>query len=75
MTDTIITMADGSKWRPAQSSDTIKCVSCDNLVDTPAEVASYPSGTCPNCNSPWTGVEQRHTSIVVTAPESIQGAT
>ncbi len=74
MTDgTVIIMEDGSRWRPSSSSDRIKCDSCDNEVDTPAEVASYPSGLCPQCNNPWTGAETRHTNIYVTAPESMAG--
>ena len=36
MSDTIITMADGSRWKPSTSSDTVHCVNCDNAVDTPA---------------------------------------
>jgi hypothetical protein len=44
MSDTILTMANGSKWKPSTSSDTVHCVSCDNAVDTPAEIASYPDG-------------------------------
>ena len=71
--ETIITMNDGSRWKPSTSSDTIKCATCDNLVDTPAEVASYPSGQCPQCNNPWTGSEVKHTTITVTAPQPIRG--
>lgn len=73
MSDTILTMANGSKWKPSTSSDTVHCVSCDNAVDTPAEVASYPSGRCPDCGTPWAGTENRSTSIMVTAPEAISG--
>ena len=51
MTDTIITMKDGSKWKPSTSSDTVHCVNCDNAVDTPEEVSSYPEGKCPD----WCG--------------------
>jgi len=72
---TINNVREKAKWLLSSSPDKIKCTNCYKLVDTPAEVASYPSGTCPNCSSPWTGLEQRHTAIVVTAPESIQGAT
>jgi hypothetical protein len=32
MSDTIITMADGSRWKPSTSSDTVHCVNCDNAV-------------------------------------------
>lgn len=75
MTDTIINMPDGSQWRPATSSDTIHCSNCNNAVDTPEEVASYPGGNCPNCNTPWTGAENKSTSISVTAPQAISGET
>ena len=47
--DTILIMSNGSKWKPATSSDIVHCVHCDNAVDTPAEVASYPDGNCPDC--------------------------
>jgi predicted RNA-binding Zn-ribbon protein involved in translation (DUF1610 family) len=73
MSDTIITMADGSKWKPSTSSDTVHCVSCENAVDTPEEIASYPDGNCPNCGNTWTGSEKRSTRIVVTAPEPLSG--
>ncbi len=73
MSDTIITMADGSKWKPSTSSATVHCVNCDNAVDTPAEVARYPHGKCPDCGESWTGAERRSTSITVTAPEAISG--
>ena len=72
---TVITMPNGSKWRPATSSDKISCVHCSKEVDTPAEIASYPDGTCPNCGQSWTGSEKRSTSITVTAPEAISGET
>tara|TARA_Y100001973_G_C5208258_1_gene343343 strand:+ start:9742 stop:9963 length:222 start_codon:yes stop_codon:yes gene_type:complete len=72
---TIITMPNGSKWRPATSSDKITCVNCDNEVDTPEEIASYPDGKCPKCGESWTGEEKRSTSITVTAPEAISGET
>ena len=45
MSDTILTMSNGSKWRPSSSVDTIQCHNCDNLVDTPEEVATYPDGS------------------------------
>ena len=73
MSDTIITMADGSKWKPSTSSDTVHCVNCENAVDTPEEIASYPDGNCPDCGQAWTGSEKRSTSIMVTAPEAISG--
>ena len=66
MSDTIITMRDGSKWKPSTSSDTVHCVSCENAVDTPEE-------NCPDCGQAWTGSEKRSTSISVTAPEAISG--
>jgi len=75
MTDTIITMPNGSRWKPATSSDTVHCNNCGNAVDTPAEIASYPHGNCPDCGETWTGAEVRSTSITVTAPEAIQGDT
>jgi uncharacterized paraquat-inducible protein A len=71
--ETIITMPDGSTWRPSTSQDTVSCASCDNLVDTPAEIASYPDGNCPVCGSTWTGDEKRSTLITVTMPESMSG--
>jgi hypothetical protein len=73
MSDTIITMADGSRWKPSTSSDMVHCINCNNAVDTPEEVASYPDGKCPDCNEPWTGSEARSTVISVTAPEAIRG--
>jgi len=75
MTDTIITMNDGSSWRPSTSSDTLHCGNCPNIVDTPEEIASYPNGNCPDCGQPWTGVERRNTSISVTMPQSMGGST
>ena len=75
MTETIITMGDGSRWKPSTSSDIVHCVSCENAVDTPEEIASYPNGNCPNCGNAWTGAEKRSTAITVTAPEAIQGET
>tara|TARA_R110001583_G_scaffold172560_1_gene326296 strand:- start:510 stop:737 length:228 start_codon:yes stop_codon:yes gene_type:complete len=75
MTDTIIIMSDGSKWKPSTSSDTVHCVNCDNAVDTPEEVSSYPEGKCPDCGQNWTGSEKRSTMITVTAPQAISGET
>jgi uncharacterized paraquat-inducible protein A len=72
---TIIQMPDGSRWKPSTSTDMVHCVHCDNAVDTPEEIASYPDGTCPDCNNSWTGNERRSTTIVVTAPEAIKGDT
>jgi len=73
MSNTILTMPDGSKWRPATSLDQVHCVTCGNIVDTPEEIASYPSGECPDCGSLWTGGEKRSTIIQVTMPDSITG--
>jgi len=70
---TVVTMPDGSRWKPSTSSDTVHCVSCNNAVDTPEEVLSYPNGNCPDCGNPWTGSERRSTVIIVTAPEPIKG--
>jgi uncharacterized paraquat-inducible protein A len=70
---TVITMPNGSRWKPATSSDTVRCINCGNAVDTPEEIASYPEGTCPDCNQAWTGAETRSTTISVTAPEAIEG--
>tara|TARA_Y100000592_G_scaffold60164_1_gene94123 strand:+ start:233 stop:460 length:228 start_codon:yes stop_codon:yes gene_type:complete len=75
MSDTVINMPDGSKWSPSTSVDVVQCESCGNLVDTPAEIASYPDGKCPDCGENWTGSEVRATTITVTAPEQINGDT
>jgi len=48
---------------PATSTDMVKCTNCDNLVDTPEEIESYPDGNCPECGSSWTGEEKRSTII------------
>ena len=74
MTD-ILTMADGSRWKPSTSSDIIECVNCNNAVDTPEEIASYPDGNCPDCGESWTGSEKRSTRIQVTVPEQIAGGS
>jgi len=73
MSDTILIMSNGSKWKPSTSSDTVHCVNCENAVDTPEEIATYPDGNCPDCGQSWTGEERRSTSIMVTAPEAISG--
>lgn len=70
---TIITMPDGTRWKPSTSSDMVHCEGCGNAVDTPEEILSYPSGTCPDCGESWTGAERRSTSITVTAPEAVRG--
>jgi len=72
MTDILI-MPDGSRWKPSSSSDTVECVNCNNAVDTPEEIASYPDGNCPDCGQSWTGSEKRSTVIIVTMPEQISG--
>ena len=73
MSDQVIIMPNGSRWRPSTSQDMVHCANCDNAVDTPEEVLSYPSGNCPDCGQSWTGSERRSTSIIVTAPEAISG--
>jgi len=75
MSDQVIIMPNGSRWRPSTSQDMVHCANCDNAVDTPEEVLSYPSGNCPDCGQSWTGSERRSTSIIVTAPEAISGET
>ena len=75
MSSQIIVMPDGTRWKPSTSRDMVHCVNCDNAVDTPEELLSYPSGNCPDCGQSWTGSERRSTSIIVTAPEAIQGDT
>jgi|TARA_B110000503_G_scaffold42880_1_gene70200 hypothetical protein len=73
MTDNVIVMSNGSRWKPSTSTDTVHCVNCGNAVDTPEEILSYPLGNCPDCSSPWTGGERRSTKIIVTMPEEILG--
>ena len=73
MSDTILIMSNGSKWKPSTSSDTVHGENCENAVDTPEEIATYPDGNCPDCGQSWTGKERRSTSIMVTAPEAISG--
>lgn len=73
MVDGMIVMPDGSQWTPSTSRSTVKCVTCDNLVDTPEEILSYPNGNCPDCGNPWTGDEARGIVIKVTVPEAIKG--
>ena len=74
MTDILI-MPDGSRWKPSTSTDVVECANCGNLVDTPAEIASYPDGNCPECGNSWTGGENRSTTITVTMPEQISGGS
>ena len=73
MTDQIITMPDGTQWKPSTSSDTVHCMNCENAVDTPEEIASYPDGNCPDGGQSWTGNERKSTTIQVTVPEKIAG--
>lgn len=75
MSGQIIQMPNSTQWKPSTSSDKVHCVNCDNAVDTPEELASYPSGNCPDCKQPWTGSERRSTTISVTMPEQISGET
>ena len=69
----IIVLGNGSHWKPSTSRDLIHCASCENAVDTPEEIASYPDGNCPDCGNSWTGSEATGVSISVTAPEAISG--
>tara|TARA_R110000751_G_scaffold36567_2_gene89257 strand:- start:5617 stop:5772 length:156 start_codon:yes stop_codon:yes gene_type:complete len=48
-------------------------MNCENAVDTPEEIASYPDGNCPDCGQGWTGNERKSTTIQVTVPEQIAG--
>lgn len=73
MTDQVIVMSNGTRWKPSTASDIVHCISCDNAVDTPAEIASYPDGHCPDCGNSWTGSEKRSTVIQVTGPEQLYG--
>jgi uncharacterized paraquat-inducible protein A len=73
MTDQVIVMSNGTRWKPSTASDIVHCIRCDNAVDTPAEIASYPDGNCPDCGNSWTGAERRSTVILVTTPEEIRG--
>jgi len=74
MTDILI-MPDGSRWKPSTSTDVVECANCNNAVDTPEEIASYPDGNCPECGESWTGSEKRNTTITVTMPEKISGGS
>ena len=66
-------MSQDKVWMPARSTDYVHCVNCNNAVDTPEEVATYPGGNCPDCGEPWTGSEKRSTMIEVTMPVAITG--
>ena len=73
--ETIIKLMDGTTWRPSTSEEKLQCHHCDNLVDTPEEVASYPDGNCPDCGRSWTAETKRHTKITVTMPQALGGET
>ena len=73
--ETVIVMASGSRWNPSTAEDKLQCHNCDNLVDTPEEIASYPDGNCPDCGESWTENTKRHTKITVTAPSPAGGGT
>lgn len=66
-------MSQSTIWMPAKTKDMVHCVHCDNAVDTPEEVASYPDGNCPDCGQSWTGDEKRSTMIEVTMPVALTG--
>lgn len=59
--------------KPSTSKDLIHCDECGNAVDTPEEHASYPDGSCPQCNTPWTGAERKGVRIFATVPEAASG--
>ena len=69
----IIVLGNGTHWKHSTSRDLIHCASCENAVDTPEEIASYPDGNCPDCGNSWTGSEATGVSISVTATEAISG--
>lgn len=74
MSDTVITMPDGTRWSPSSSIELIQCANCDNVVDTEAEAQSYAAnGNCPDCGNSWT--EKRSTTISVTMPKALGGGT
>ena len=53
----------------------VSCANCGNDVDTPEELASYPSGSCPECGNSWTGTETKSTTIRVTVPAALGADT
>lgn len=59
--------------KPSTSQNLIHCDECGNAVDTPEEHASYPDGSCPQCNTPWTGAERKGVRIFATVPEGASG--
>lgn len=75
MTDNILIMANGSRWLPSTSSDKVHCANCGNQVDTPEEIASYPTGNCPQCGDAWTGAERKDVAVKVTMPQALGGST
>jgi len=62
-----------TNWLPAKTKDLVQCATCDNKVDTPEEVLTYPDGNCPQCGNPWTGSEKRSTLIEVASPVAASG--
>ena len=50
------------------------CANPENtdIITTPAEEASSPSGECPKCGTTWT---QQNASVKVTAPPASKGDT
>ena len=69
--ESIITLEDGSKWRPSTSTDSVSCALCPNVVDTPQRLRLGRRVIVLICGNPWTGNEKRSTVISVTVPESI----
>ena len=61
------------EYNPATSTDMVKCANCDNLVDTPEQIESYPDGNCPESGSSRTGEEKRSTIIQDTVPKTLGG--
>lgn len=53
----------------------IECDKCGKNIDTPAEVASLSTVLCPECDTPRSEEQTQSVSVMVTAPESIKGAT
>jgi uncharacterized paraquat-inducible protein A len=75
MTDEPLTMPNGAQYLPATTRESKSCTNCDNIVDTPEELLSYPSGNCPQCGNPWTGAEPHNVEITVTMPVALGGGT
>jgi hypothetical protein len=73
LTSTILTLPEDRGRDASAGTDKVYCEGCDNVVDSPDTIASYPSGECPQCGTAWTGKEKRSTLIQVTMPESIMG--